>query len=82
MFSPPKAATLAKFALNHSLPKEKQTKFSKKIPSLQIFIVNYAPAAVTIGEAKIFSELRMKFCFSWLFFPKIKAPSAAIRDIS
>jgi hypothetical protein len=43
-----KGAVLAAFTLNHSLPKEKQPKFSTKNPSLQISIVNYTLAAVTI----------------------------------
>ena len=55
MFLPPK------FTLNHSLPKENQIKFSKKNPSLQMFIGNCASASITISRSKNFTELIMKF---------------------
>ena len=82
MFLSPKAATLTKFALNQPLSERKQAEFSKKSYSLQIFKVKYASASVTILQSEIFFELMMKFYFSWLFLPKIKAPSHVIRAIS
>lgn len=76
MFLPPKAAALAKFALNHSLPKEKQPKFSTKNSSLQIFILNYALAAVTFWRSENFFRAHDEILLLMIFLSETKSAVA------
>ncbi len=88
---PPKAAVLPKFALNHSLPKEKQPRFSTINPSLLIFIVNCTSATITIWRSEQFfrthdeillfmivpSENKSAVAYNSRYFLAILSPKAA-----
>jgi hypothetical protein len=67
---PTKAATLATFTLNHSLPKEKQAKFLQQFNDIK---VNYAYSTVTISRSENFFRTHDKILLFIIVLSKKKS---------